>query len=106
MKTMAEIVEEMQGGGTAADLAKRSGLSQATLCRIKGGTRQQTPETSVIAALLRAAEPPQQIAIFQVLGIEDVEQFARALLAAAGVADVAVTGTVGNRDKREKVNDT
>lgn len=101
MNTLAEIIQEMQGTGTAVGLAARLGLSPAALSRIKRATRQQAPADGTVAKLLRVAEPEQAAAILKVLGIEDVEQFATALLAAAGVPPVAVEGTVGKKEEKE-----
>lgn len=99
--TLAQIIEAMQGAGTAADLAARADLSQSALCRAKQGTRQQAPAEGVIAKLLCVAEPEHQAAILQVLGIEDVEQFATALLAAAGVPPVVFCAPIGNPHESE-----
>ena len=101
MSKFTEIVEQIQGARTQAELARDMGVSEATVSLAKRGERQREPEKGFIAALLRVAEPDQQRDLLLALGM-DVEQFEAAILASAGVATATVTATVGgNGDETE-----
>jgi len=99
MSKFIEVMEQIQGDRTQAELARDMGVSEAAISLAKHGKRQREPEKSFVAALLRAAEPEQQRALLEALGIEDVTEFAEALLASATAAHAPVTGTVGGNGK-------
>lgn len=65
------------------------GVDQSTVCRWENGGRTRIGQDE-IGALLRVAEPSEQRALLEALGIEDVEAFAADLLASAGVVLVEV----------------
>jgi len=94
MSKFLEIMDQIQGSRTQAELAHEMGVSEAAISLAKSGKRQREPEKSFIAALLRVASPEQAQELLEVLGM-DVEQLRAAILESNGVADVAVTGMVG-----------
>ena len=72
-----------------SDFAALLGVSGATATRWEQGTRTPTGRDE-IGALLRVAPPELQARLLDELGIEDVQAFAKDLLAAAGVKLVEV----------------
>ncbi len=86
MEGIAQVVAGIREshGMSQAEFAAMLGVSPAAVSRWESGGR--TPTTEQIGALLRAAQPGQQRALLEALGVEDVEQFAADLLASAGVA--------------------
>ena len=96
MSKFIELIEQIQGDRTQAELAHIMGVSEATISLAKRGERQREPEKGFIAALLRVAEPEQQRDLLLALGM-DVAQFEAAILASAGVVVVA-PAKVGDDD--------
>ena len=81
MKNLITKIRKSQGL-TKVEFAAVIGVNRSTITRWEKGER--TPEHNEIGALLRIAEPDQQRQLLELLGIEDVEQFAADLLASAG----------------------
>ena len=94
MSKFLEIMDQIQGSRTQAELAHEMGVSEAAISLAKSGKRQREPEKSFIAALLRVADADQAQELLEVLGM-DVEQLRAAILASLGVATATVTATVG-----------
>ena len=94
MSKFIEIMEQIQGNRTQAELAHDMGVSESTISLAKRGERQREPEKSFIAALLRVADADQAQKLLEVLGM-DVEQLRAAILASLGVATATVTATIG-----------
>lgn len=69
--------------GKFADLV---GVTAGSVTRWLKGTR--TPTTPEIGKLLQVAAPEQQVAMLSAMGVEDVQQFAADILAAAGIPTV------------------
>ena len=90
MKELPQIIEEIRGNRSQAEFAQDVGISRTAITRYESGERK--PGYDATAALLRVADPPQQKALLEALGIEDVEQFATDLLASAGVKLIEVGG--------------
>jgi transcriptional regulator with XRE-family HTH domain len=67
-----------------ANFAALINKSPSTVYRWENGERSPTGHEE-IGALLRVAEPEEQRALLEALGIEDVGAFAADLLASAGV---------------------
>lgn len=97
MKNLITQIRKSQGLAKV-EFAAVIGVNRSTITRWEKGER--TPEHSEIGALLRIAEPDQQRQLLELLGIEDVEQFAADLLAAAGVQQIESGGN-GNREQPE-----
>ena len=62
-------------------------------------TERMVTQNEAVGALLRIAEPEQQKALLEALGIEDVEQFAADILASAGVTLMERTRRVVEIDR-------
>jgi transcriptional regulator with XRE-family HTH domain len=75
-----------------AEFAGFLDVNPSTITRWEKGQRRPTDQQ--IGALLRVAQPEQQRALLEVLGIEDVTQFAADLLASAGVVTAVRVGEV------------
>ena len=69
--------------GKFADLM---GVTAGSVTRWLNGTR--TPTTPELGKLLRVAAPEQQVAMLSAMGVQDVQQFATDILAAAGIPTV------------------
>ena len=100
MSEFSTLIRKIRDTRSMTEFADELGLTAAAVSRYESGKRQREPEKSFIAALLRVADPEQQRALLAVLGM-DVEGFEAAILAGAGVPDVAVTGTVGGDEKEQ-----
>ena len=98
MSKFIELIEQIQGDRTQAELAHIMGVSEATISLAKRGERQREPEKGFIAALLRVAEPEQQRDLLLALGM-DVAQFEAAILESAGVAVVTAAKAGGGNGK-------
>lgn len=70
------------------------GVTAGAVTRWEKGTR--VPATPEFGRMLRVAPPEHQVALLEALGVEDVEQFASDLLAAAGVALVTCKGAAAS----------
>ena len=90
-KELGAIVKEIRGTRTLAEFAEIIGCSESAMSRYE---HDQRAAYRIVAALLRIAEPVQQATLLKVLGITDVEQFATAILASAGVELVEIQGTL------------
>jgi hypothetical protein len=104
MNELPAIIKQIRGEATQPEFAGRltaiihqwhgngklpqQSVSVPSISRYESGER--VPKGPVIAALLRVAEPEQQRALLEALGIEDVTEFATALLESAGVVVVEV----------------
>jgi hypothetical protein len=94
-----EVIQGIRGKNTldgfahllTVEIARSGGdqtVSASSVCRWekeRGDKEARVPKGEAIAALLRVAEPPQQAALLETLGIDDAMQFAADLLASAGV---------------------
>ena len=89
MSKFLEIMDQIQGSRTQAELAHEMGVSEAAISLAKSGKRQREPEKGFVAALLRVADADQAQELLEVLGM-DVEQLRAAILASLGVKDVTV----------------
>ena len=87
----ATVVKEIRGDRTQAEFGKLIDSSNAAVSRYESGER---PPNRVISALLRVTTPEQHAAILGALGVEDPMQFARDILASAGVVYIEVKGTI------------
>lgn len=82
MDKLTTIISQIRGNRSQAKFARLLGISTAAVSRYESG--QRIPSTQTVAALLQIAEPEQQRDLLEALGV-DVDQFATALLASAGV---------------------
>ena len=89
MSEFSTLVRQIRGTRSMAEFADELGLSHAAISRYESGKRQQEPEDSAIAKLLRVATPDQAQELLRVLDV-DVEQLRAAILASLGVKDVTV----------------
>ena len=89
MSEFSTLVRQIRGTRSMAEFADELGLSHAAISRYESGKRQQEPEDSAIAKLLRVATPDQAQELLRVLDV-DVEQLRAAILASLGVATVTV----------------
>lgn len=96
----ATIVKEIRGQRTQTEFGKLTGMSNAAVSRYESG--QRMPQYDAISALLRVAEPAQQRALLEALGVTDMEEFAEAILASAGVTLVAIPTPADGCGKEEQ----
>ena len=83
MKNIIKDIRESHNM-SKAQFSRLLGVTGGAITRWENGER--TPDgPKTVGALLRVAQPEQQKALLEALGIEDVEQFAADILASAGV---------------------
>jgi len=104
MSEFSTLVRQIRGTRSMAEFADELGLSHAAISRYESGKRQQEPEDSAIAKLLRVATPDQAQELLRVLDV-DVEQLRAAILASLGVATATVTATVGGNGSGDETEE-